>query len=234
MRVDTRRGGIKRSISEDGDSRRIAEGRDGAAGGRIESEARVGAHDARPGVSVTRSQNEILLALGDDALEVLALRAAAYRRLLPPEDVEDLVGETLRRVLDGCRKWPKDVPLMAFLLQTMRSIAWEYGKRNRREIPDSRIGNTNDDDDEESDSFLDAQPADGGDTADAVALLRFAEDVERLFGDDDDLMAVIIGRVEGLSAAETRERFDMTPQAFAAAQKRLWRGVVAGKLDGRR
>jgi len=173
-----------------------------------------------------------LLALGDDALEVLALRAAAYRRLLPPEDVEDLVGETLRRVLDGCRKRPKDVPLMAFLLQTMRSIAWEYGKRNRREIPDSRIGNTNDDDDEESDSFLDAQPADGGDPADAVALLRFAEDVERLFGDDDDVMAVIIGRVEGLSSAETRERFDMTPQAFAAAQKRLWRGVVAGKLDG--
>lgn len=172
-----------------------------------------------------------LLALGDDALEVLTLRAAGYRRLLPPEDVEDLVGETLQRVLDGCRKWPKDVPFMAFLLQTMRSIAWEYGKRNRREIPDSRIGSANDDD-EESESFIEAQPAEGGDPADAVALFRFAEDVERMFGDDDDVMAVIIGRVEGLSAAETRERFEMTPQAFAAAQKRLWRGVVAGKLDG--
>ena len=63
-------------------------------------------------------------------------------------------------------------------------------------------------------------------------LMRFAADVERMFGDDDDVMAVIIGRVEGLSAAETRERFEMTPQAFGAAQKRLWRGVVAGKLDG--
>ena len=76
-----------------------------------------------------------LLALGDDGLELLELRAAGYRRLLPPEDVEDLVGEALRRVLDGCRKWPRDVPFMAFLLQTLRSIAWEYGKRNRREIP---------------------------------------------------------------------------------------------------
>jgi DNA-directed RNA polymerase specialized sigma24 family protein len=172
-----------------------------------------------------------LLALGDDALEVLTLRAASYGRLLPPEDVVDLVGETLRRVLDGCRKWPKDVPLMAFLLQSMRSIAWEYGKRNRREIPDSRIGNANDDE-EETESFIEAQPAAGGNPADAVALLRFAADVERMFGDDDDVMAVIIGRVEGLSAAETRERFEMTPQAFGAAQKRLWRGVVAGKLDG--
>ena len=120
---------------------------------------------------------------------------------------------------------------MAFLLQTLRSIAWEYGKRNRREIPDSRIGNAHDAE-EESESFIEAQPAEGGDPADAVALLRFAEDVERMFGDDDDVMAVIIGRVEGLSAAETRERFDMTLQAFAAAQKRLWRGAVAGKMDG--
>jgi hypothetical protein len=53
-----------------------------------------------------------------------------------------------------------------------------------------------------------------------------------MFSDDDDVMAVIIGRVEGLSAAETRERFDLTPAAFEAAQKRLRRGVLAGRLDG--
>jgi hypothetical protein len=43
---------------------------------------------------------------------------------------------------------------------------------------------------------------------------------------------VIIGRVEGLSAAETREKFEMTATAFGTAQKRLRRAVLAGRLDG--
>jgi DNA-directed RNA polymerase specialized sigma24 family protein len=165
-----------------------------------------------------------LFALDDDALARLELRAAAYRRVLPAEDVEELVAETLRRVLDGCRKWPKHVAFTAFLFESMRSIAWELGKRNRREIPDSRLGG--------SDSYLEAQPAEGGDPEAATRVARFAGEVEHMFETDDDVMAVIIGRVEGLSADETRERFDLTARAFEAAQKRLRRAVLAGRLDG--
>jgi DNA-directed RNA polymerase specialized sigma24 family protein len=150
--------------------------------------------------------------------------------MLPPQDVEDLVNETMRRALDGCRKWPKDVPFMAFMFESMRSIAWEFLKRNRREVPDSQIGADNED--EENESYLEGQSAEGGDPDDAARLALFADEVERAFGDDDDVMAVIIGRVEGLSAAETRDRFDMTPTAFEAAQKRLRRGVLAGRLGG--
>ena len=75
--------------------------------------------------------------LDEDALYRLELGAAGYRRMLPRQDVEELVNETLRRALEGCRKWPKDVPFMAFLFESMRSIAWEFLKRNRREVPDS-------------------------------------------------------------------------------------------------
>jgi DNA-directed RNA polymerase specialized sigma24 family protein len=151
--------------------------------------------------------------------------------MLPRQDVEELVNETLRRALDGDRKWPKDVPFIAFLLESMRSIAWEFRKQNRREIPASQVGPP-DNDNEESDGYLERQPAEVGAPDDAARLALFVDEVERMFGDDDDVMAVIIGRVEGLSAAETRERFDLTPTAFEAAQKRLRRGVLAGKLDG--
>jgi DNA-directed RNA polymerase specialized sigma24 family protein len=171
-----------------------------------------------------------LLAVDEDALYRLELGAAGYRRMLPRQDVEELVNETLRRALEGCRKWPKDVPFMAFLFESMRSIAWGFLKRNRREVPDSQIGVDNDD--EENNSYLEGQPAEIGDPDDAARLALSADEVERMFGDDDDVMAVIIGRVEGLSAAETRERFDLTPAAFVAAQKRLRRGVLAGRLDG--
>jgi DNA-directed RNA polymerase specialized sigma24 family protein len=171
-----------------------------------------------------------LFALDDDALGRLELRAAAYRRMLPAEDVEELVGETLRRVLDTCRKWPKHLPFMAFLFECVRSLAWEFGKRNRREIPESRLDGG--DGDEDENSYLERQPAAGDDPEDATRVARFAGEVEHMFEHDDDVMAVIIGRVEGLSADETRERFDMTTKAFEAAQKRLRRAVLAGRLDG--
>jgi len=170
-----------------------------------------------------------LLALDNDALHRLQLSAARYRRMLPPGDVEELVNETLQRALEGDRKWPKDVPFIAFLLQSMRSIAWEFMKQNRRETPVSQIASDNDN--EESDGYLETQPAEVGDPEDAARLALFVDEVERVFGDDDDVMALLIGRVEGLSAAETRERFELTPTAFAAAQKRLRRWVLAGKLD---
>jgi DNA-directed RNA polymerase specialized sigma24 family protein len=170
-----------------------------------------------------------LFALDDDALDRLELRAAAYRQMLPAEDVQELVNETLRRVLDGCRTWPKNVPFMAFLFECMRSLAWQFGKRNRREIPESRLGGA--DADEEDESYLDMQPPVGGDPEDATRVARFAGEVERMFEQDDEVMAIIIGRIEGLSADETRERFDMTTKVFEAAQKRLRRAVLAGRLD---
>ena len=118
---------------------------------------------------------------------------------------------------------------MAFLFETMRSIASEWLKRNRREVPDSQVGTGNNGED---DSYLERQPATGGGPEDAALFAKFADAVEAMFANDDDVMAVIIGRVEGLSAAETREKFEMTATAFGTAQKRLRRAVLAGRLDG--
>jgi RNA polymerase sigma factor (sigma-70 family) len=179
------------------------------------------------------SEDEVrakLLALDDDAMGRLELKAATYRRMLPQQDVDDLVNEALRRVLDGCRKWPKDVAFMAYLFQTMRSIASEWWKRNRREVPDSQIGTGNNG--EEDDSYLERQPAADGGPEDAALFAKFSDAVEAMFANDDDVMVVIIGRVEGLSAAETREKFEMTATAFGTAQKRLRRAVLTGRLDG--
>lgn len=170
-----------------------------------------------------------LLALDDDALHRLELGAARYRRMLPRQGVGELVNETLRRALERDRKWRKDQPFMAFLFLSMRSIAWEFLKQNQREVPASQIGANNDD--EENDGYLERQPAEVGDPEAAAHHALFVNEIERMFSDDDDVMAVIIGRVEGLSSAETRERFDLTPTAFETAQKRLRRAVLAGKLD---
>lgn len=187
-------------------------------------------HDAAVREIATETEvREQLFALDDDALRALHLSVAKYRWLLglPQEDVEELVNETFQRVLSGDRKWAKDVAFMAFLLQAMRSIAWEVFTRNQREVPESRIVTQASEDEEES--YLEQHPAENGGPEDAARFARFANAVEGFFKDDDEVMAVIIGRVEGLSEAETREQFGMTQAAFRAAQKRLLR-ARAGKL----
>lgn len=175
---------------------------------------------------------EHLLELDDDALYRLEVAAARYRRALPKHDVEELVNEALQRALDGRRKWRRDVAFMAFMLETMRSIASEWLKRNLRDVPDSQIGVSSGEDDE-GESFLERQSTAEGDPEAAARFRDVADRLERVFGSgDDEVMGVVLGRIEGLSPAETQKEFNMTPKAYAAAQKRLRRAAVAGNLDG--
>ena len=71
----------------------------------------------------TREECAIALhELSDDdlaQLETIArLRAIRLRAL----DWRDLLHDAIDRLLDGKRKWPKEVPLVVFLRETMRSI----------------------------------------------------------------------------------------------------------------
>ena len=56
------------------------------------------------------------------------MRAAGLELL----EGDDLVNEAIARLLSGSRRWPRKVPLVAFLLQTMRSIANSHWKRLER------------------------------------------------------------------------------------------------------
>ena len=56
------------------------------------------------------------------------LEQIARLRAIGLHDVEwrDLLHEAVTRMLEGTRQWPKDVGLVVFLRQTMRSIASEH------------------------------------------------------------------------------------------------------------
>ena len=182
----------------------------------------------------TASTEEVQAALSalSDA-DLLRLQAAArfHRRLLSKEDAEELVGEAAQRALDGRRTWPKHVPFMAFMLQTMRSIAWErFGRSKTAEVPESRLISKNEEGDDEE-GYLDRQPAEDGDPEASLRIREIVDRFESVFADDDEVTAVLIGRLEGLSSEETQREFEMTAKQYAAAQKRLRRAVLGGKLD---
>lgn len=68
----------------------------------------------------------------------LKVIARLHARGLPPDtDWTDLLQEAFTRVLDGSRRQPEGVPIVAFLAGVMRSIKSEYWRRARKEAAQS-------------------------------------------------------------------------------------------------
>jgi DNA-directed RNA polymerase specialized sigma24 family protein len=165
--------------------------------------------------------------------DFLALETAShkYRRWLG-EDADELLGEAVQRLLDGRRKWPRGVELAPFLAEVMRSIAWEWlGKSRRRAIPESRLAAPTGDDPEDEESYIERQAAPTPGADEQTKVREIGGRIEAVFGDDEAITAILIGRVENISPAETQEAFGITPNQYAAAQKKLRRAVLAGRPD---
>jgi DNA-directed RNA polymerase specialized sigma24 family protein len=68
-----------------------------------------------------------------DLLRLKAIARLHARGLLPPTvDWSDLLQEAFTRVLDGSRRQPAGVPVVAFLAEVMRSIKEQYWRQSRR------------------------------------------------------------------------------------------------------
>jgi RNA polymerase sigma-70 factor (ECF subfamily) len=73
------------------------------------------------------------LTAGDQtALMKAAQHWAKLRRI--PFDPDDLIQETICRVLDGRRPWPRDRRAIEFLTGVIKSIAWEWKGLHDEEI----------------------------------------------------------------------------------------------------
>lgn len=133
---------------------------------------------------------------------------------LASTDWADLLQEGIARALEGTRRWPRSVPIVAFLAQTMRSIASDQRRRSiegsiEREFATDAVGD---------DLHMRAEISD--------QLRR----IESRFAEDPNVLALMEGLQFGESARETQVRVAMSPAAYDAARKRFWRGV--GELSG--
>ncbi len=91
------------------------------------------------------SLDEVRRALGrlrrPDIVRLSAL-ARVWATGLRQQDADDLLNETLDRVLSGRRPWPSHVSLPAFLSQVMRSIASQWRREDGREpLKEDETGN---------------------------------------------------------------------------------------------
>ena len=162
--------------------------------------------------------------LSDKDLE--RLDEAAQLRAVGLANVEgrDLRNEAIARMLEGRRQWPHDVALDVFLLETMRSIASDYRRRQKsaRVVAESEVRANPETGDGAIASAGDVSMAPEARTAAAETLAR----IHSLFSEDADAQAVIVGKAKGMSPAEIQKEHAIDETRYATTLRRIRRRVA--------
>jgi len=142
-------------------------------------------HDAESagGAGATLSRSEVIEALQalEDGEKTGLAKIARFYAAKTPYDHADLLQEAMCRVLSGERKWPKGVPAVLFLGGVIRSIAWQW---RRKELWS------------ETDAARDAS------TGPPQEWALFLDEVIGLFADDPTAQAVLVAVMAGNKGQE--------------------------------
>lgn len=171
-----------------------------------------------------RDVGAALAALSDADLLRLQALARLRARGLPGVAWADLLNEAVLRALDGARRWPPGVPLVAFLAWTMRSVGDQHWRRLRLErrllAPETAVDETR----------PDGPPDPERIAAAAQALAR----LDALFARDAVVLGILAGLAAGLSPSEIRRRNGLTETGYASARRRMRRALLRDALGGGR
>ena len=144
-----------------------------------------------------------------------------------PSDVSwsDLLQEAFTRMLDGSRRQPEGVPMVAFLSGVMRSIKEQYWRSARRGARQARklLAELELGDDTE---LLDPAPS-----AERRAIARQEmESIEELFADDEPARQLIAGLYEGLTPEEICRAQGISKTDYDSTRRRIRRALVRAGL----
>jgi DNA-directed RNA polymerase specialized sigma24 family protein len=166
-----------------------------------------------------RDVGAALEALSDD--DLLRLRALARLRArgLPGGVAwSDLLHEAVLRALEGTRRWPPGVPLLAFLAGIMRSLCDEQWRRRRRESALPQPGDTM------AATLVDTAPEIDPERVYAASEALAA--VDRLFVSDAVALKVIAGLTNGLGAEEIQRHYGLSAVEYDTARRRMRRTLL--------
>lgn len=159
-----------------------------------------------------------IAALADTDLLRLKAIARLRARGLPGVEWTDILNESILRLLNGSRRRPEGVALVAIVAMTMRSVADEYWRVARRERP---ILVTAD-----GTALEQADDSSEADPERAAAAVQALTGLDRLFAQDAVVLNIMAGLAEGLSAAEIRFRYRMTASVYDTARRRMRRALL--------
>ena len=177
---------------------------------------------ARPIVTVESMTLDVARAIHAlTAADLVRLKALArlWTRGLPEVlGWSDVLHEAIARALDGSRKWPPGVPILAFLSSVMRSICDDHWRRARRE---SRLlARDHDRDAGEVEAHASSDPERVLAAAQALAA------VNGLFCGDPTALKVIAGLADGLTPAEICRLYGMSERDYDTTRRRMRRALL--------
>jgi len=166
-----------------------------------------------------------LLSLTD--ADLVRLKRIAHLRSAGLVAIEwkDLINEAVSRTLGETRRWPRSVPFVAFLAQTMRSIANEEWRRLHQEkvTLESDLGTANS---EGELMTLDELAENAVHPEREVLARKTLEEIEALFKDDLETLATLNGLAGGLTPYEIQIKGGMSKTQYASSQKRIRRKLA--------
>lgn len=157
-----------------------------------------------------------------DLVRLKALARLWTRGLPPCVGWADVLHEAITRALDGSRKWPPDVPILAFLSGIMRSICDDQWRRARCEI---EVFVRDDDLVELCASAISPSPERVVNAAQSLAA------VDRLFASDPLALKIIAGLAEGLTPTEICKLHGMSERQYDTTRKRMRRALLRCGLE---
>ena len=154
----------------------------------------------------------------------LKVIARLHARGLPPHiGWSDLLQETFTRVLDGSRRQPEGVPMVAFLAGVMRSIKEQYWRQARREARQSpkllaELG---------SFDFQENELPDPAASPERRSIaIEAMQAIEELFEDDLPARQVLLALYEGWTPEETCTAYAMSKADYDSTRKRIRRALI--------
>jgi len=134
-------------------------------------------------------------------------------------DWEDLLNEAITRVLAGSRRWPRQVPFVAFMAQTFRSIANEEWRR----LELANTTSESDLSDSEGTPALESAALNPIHPGREVLARKAIEEIESLFEDDPSAMAILQGFAQGYTPDEIMGQNGLSSTQYATLQRRIRR-----------
>ena len=173
---------------------------------------------------------EALSRLSDADLRRLE-RIARFRTIgLNDLDWRDLLHDAVARLLDGSRRWRRDLSLVVFLRETMRSIVSDHWRRRsaRRIVLEAELPRA---EDGERSGIVDNAPDLATNPERKVSAAETLASIEAVFRDDPEAMLVIIGMTNGKSPKEIQQEGAMNPTRYATTQRRIRRRLARAFPD---
>ena len=133
----------------------------------------------------------------------------------------DLLHEAIVRMLEGKRKWPLNIPLVIFLRETMRSIASDLWRRRQDA---TEVAETDTRAYREDGEGLISRTADSSEDLEAKAIAeQELARIDDLFKNDKRALAVITGKISGMSPEEIQRQAKLSETQYATTLRRIRR-----------